>query len=106
MSGSDRNGTASRGRLQLEGDKLIRELHARLARGEFKGLGPVTFRDGSTLPDAELVVRIMLADWSHYDDLPPEQRDDLFVRARRLALLEDLRALVVTLDRRRGRAST
>ena len=82
-------------------DGFIRAVHARLARGDFAGLGPVGVHGGTL--DAELAVRIMLADWCHFDDLPAEQRDDVLMVARRRGVLHDLRELVATLDARRGR---
>ena len=81
--------------------EFIREVRGRLARGDFAGLGPVGVHGGTL--DASLAVRIMLADWHHFDDLPAAQRDDMLLVARRRLVLSDLRALVATLDERRGR---
>jgi len=45
----------------------------------------------------------MLADWDHFDNLTPEQRDDYSMAARRLQVLADLDAFRQRLD---GRADT
>ena len=79
-------------------DGFIPALRGRLERGEYANLGPVDLGELSPLGDAELVLRVMLADWDHFDDLSPEQRDDFLVAARRLAVLRDLSTLVERLD--------
>ena len=73
-------------------DEWISDLRDRVARGELDGLGPIPL-DGAAVVGTETVVRIMLADLDHYDDLPPEQRQDLLVQARRGLLLRDFRQL-------------
>lgn len=100
---SQSDGEHSTADVAARADGFIPGVRARLERGEFAGLGPVTFRDGGTLPDAAIALRIMLADWQHFDDLPAEQRDDVLMVARRRGVLHDLRELVATLDARRGR---
>ncbi len=54
----------------------ISNLRGCLDRGELAGHGPITLRDGSRLPDAELAVRLLLADLAHLDALPPARYPD------------------------------
>src|SRR3954447_5173183 len=84
-------------------DGFIPELRGRLDRGEYANLGPVDLGELSPLGDAEKALRVMLADWDHFDDLTPEQRDDFQVAARRLQVLADLEAFQ---QRLHGRADT
>src|SRR5215207_6580197 len=72
---------------------FVRELRERFTLGEYARLGPVDLGEWAPLRDPELVVRIMLADWDHFDDLSPEQRNDFLVAVRRLSVLLDLRTL-------------
>src|SRR4051812_6090815 len=81
-------------------DGFIPELRGRLDRGEYANLGPVELGTLESLGDPELVLRVMLADWDHFDNLSPEQRDDYQVAARRLRMLADLHALQQQLDGR------
>ena len=81
-------------------DGFIPELRGRLDRGEYATLGPVDLGESAPLGDPELVLRIMLADWDHFDSLSPKQRDDYLVAARRLTVLADLHALWQRLDGR------
>ena len=74
-------------------DGFIPELRGRLDRGEYANLGHVDLGESAPLGDPELALRIMLADWDHFDSLSPEQRDDYRVAARRLTVLADLHAL-------------
>ena len=73
-------------------DGWISGLRSRVARGELDGLGRIPL-DGTAVLGVATVVRIMLADLDHFDDLPPEQRQDLLVEARRRLLLRDFRRL-------------
>ena len=73
-------------------DAWISDLRGRVARGELDGLGTIPL-DGAAVLGTATVVRIMLADLDHYDDLPPEQRHDLLVEARRRMLLRDIARL-------------
>ena len=73
-------------------DAWISDLRGRVARGELDGLGTIPL-DGAAVLGTATVVRIMLADLDHYDDLPSEQRRDLLVQARRELLLRDFRRL-------------
>ncbi len=73
-------------------DAWISDLRGRVARGELDGVGAIPL-DGAAVLSTATVVRIMLADLDHYDDLSPEQRQDLLVRARRRLLLADFRRL-------------
>ncbi len=66
----------------------VAELRARVARGELDGRGAIAVGGGQLAVD--LAARMMLADLDHYDDLPPEQRQDPLIVARRLRLLADL----------------
>jgi hypothetical protein len=79
-------------------DGFIPELRGRLDRGEYANLGPVDLGESAPLRDPELVLRILLADWDHFDNLSHEQRDDYGVAARRLKVLADLHALRQRLD--------
>ncbi len=81
-------------------DGFIPELRGRLDRGEYANLGPVDLGELAPLSDPELALRVMLADWDHFDDLSPEQRDDYGVAARRLAVLADLHTLWWRVDGR------
>src|SRR3954466_12414214 len=81
-------------------DGFVPELRGRLERGEFANIGPVELGDLSPLHDPELALRIMLADWDHFEHLTPEQRDHYSVAARRLQVLADLDALRKRLDGR------
>jgi len=74
-------------------DAWIGELRARLARGELADLRPLTVNDGIPPMPGELIVRIMLADLDHFDDLDFMRRRAPDVVARRRALLEDLHRL-------------
>ena len=69
----------------------IAELRGRVARGALDGHDDVAVTGGS-MP-AGVAARIMLADLDHYDDLPPEQREDLLIKARRGLLLRDFHLL-------------
>ncbi len=69
----------------------IAELRGRVARGELDGQGNIAV--GRGVLAAGLAARIMLADLDHYDDLSPEQRQDLLVETRRRLLLADFRRL-------------
>jgi len=82
---------------------FVPELRGRLDRGEYANLGPVGLGELSPLGDPETALRIMLADWDHFDNLTPEQRDDYSMAARRLQVLADLDAFRQRLD---GRADT
>jgi hypothetical protein len=73
-------------------DGWIAELRGRVARGELDDVGPIPV-DGAAVLGPAVIVRIMLADLDHYDDLPPEQRHDLLVEARRRMLLRDIARL-------------
>ena len=84
-------------------DGFIPALRGRLDRGEYANLGPVDLGELAPFGDPELALRVLLADWDHFDDLTPEQRDDYGVAARRLTVLADLNALQQRLD---GRADT
>ena len=68
-------------------------LRGRLARGELAGLGRIDLGDGAGPLPGELLVRILLAELDHYDDLPLRRRRDPFTASRRLRLLDDLRRL-------------
>ncbi len=81
-------------------DGFIPELQGRLDRGEYANLGPVDLGELSPLSNPQLALRIMLADWDHFDDLSPDQRDDYRVAARRLTVLADLHELQQRLDGR------
>ena len=83
-------------------DGFVPELRGRLKRGEYANLGPVDLGELGPFGDPELALRVMLADWDHFDDLSPEQRDDYRVAARRLTVLADLDALRQRLDGRQG----
>ncbi len=69
----------------------IADLRRRVARGELDGLGHFAVLRGRL--DVGLAARIMLADLDHFDNLPPEQRRDLLVEARRRMLLRDFARL-------------
>jgi hypothetical protein len=71
----------------------IATVRERLARGELADLGPMPVLDRFAPLPGELVVRIMLADYEHYDDLPLARRREPLIVAQRLALLADLRRL-------------
>ena len=79
-------------------DGFIPELRGRLDRREYANLGHVDLGESAPLGDPELALRIMLADWDHFDSLSPEQRDDYGVAARRLTVLADLSAFAKLLD--------
>ncbi len=81
-------------------DGFVSELRARLDRGEYANLGPVNLGELSPLGDPEKALRIMLADWDHFDTLSPEQRDDYRMAARRLTVLADISAFAKLLDGR------
>ncbi len=81
-------------------DGFIPELRERLDRGEYAKLGPVDLGELAPLGDPELALRIMLADWDHFDSLSPEQRDDYQMAARRLRVLADISAFAKLLDGR------
>jgi hypothetical protein len=49
-------------------DGFIPELRERLNRGEYANLGPVNLGELSPLEDPEKALRIMLADWDHFDN--------------------------------------
>jgi hypothetical protein len=86
-------------------DGFIPELRGRLDRGEYAGLGHVDLGQAAPLGDPELVLRILLADWDHFDDLPRARRNDYRVASRRLTALADLDALRQQLDGETGEAS-
>ena len=69
----------------------ITELRQRLARGELAGLGLVDV--GGLRLRGEWAVRVMLADLSHHDTLPPDLAGDPLVPIRRAKLLVDFRRL-------------
>jgi hypothetical protein len=71
----------------------VGELRGCLGRGELAGLGRIDLGDGAGPLDGEVLVRVLLAELDHYDDLPPERRRNSFTVARRLRLLDDLRRL-------------
>ena len=71
----------------------IASVKQRLERGELAELAPMAVLDGFPPLPGELFVRIMLADYDHYDDLPPARRREPAIVRQRLALLEDLRRL-------------
>jgi hypothetical protein len=68
----------------------IESVKQRLARGELTHLGPMPV--GNDLPNlpGELFVRIMVADYEHYDDLSPERRRAAETIAQRVALIKEL----------------
>jgi hypothetical protein len=74
-------------------DAWIDALRGRLDRGELAGLGPLSLRDGASSLPGELVVRIMLADLEHVDDLARLERWAGRAAWRRRALHEELRRL-------------
>ncbi len=78
-------------------DGFVPELRGRLDRGEYANLGPVDLGELAPFGDPELA---LLADWDHFDDLTPEQRDDYGVAARRLKVLADPDAFRQRLDGR------
>ena len=71
----------------------IGAVRARLARGELADLGVLDLGDGTPPMEGELLVRIMLADFDHFDDLTPMRRREPDVVARRRALLQSLHRL-------------
>ena len=73
-------------------NEWIVELRVRVSRGELDGVGPIP-ADGAAVLGTALLVRVMLADLDHYDDLPAEHREDLLVEARRRTLLRDFARL-------------
>ena len=75
----------------------IENVRQRLERGELAHLGPMAV--GNDLPNlpGELFVRIMVADYDHYDDLSTESRREAGTIAQRVALLEELRQLRATI---------
>ena len=79
-------------------DGFIPELRGRLDRGEYANLGPIDLGESAPLGDPELALRVMLADWDHFDDLSPDQRDDYHVAARRLNVLADISTFAKLLD--------
>ena len=81
-------------------DGFIPELRGRLGRGEYANLGPIDLGESAPLGNPELALRVLLADWDHFDSLSPKQRDDYLVAARRLTVLADLHALWQRLDGR------
>ena len=81
-------------------DGFVHELRGRLDRGEYANLAPIALGELAPLGDPELVLRIMLADWDHFDDLSADRRDDYGVAARRLTVLADLFALWRRVDGR------
>ncbi len=81
-------------------DGFIPELRGRLDRGQYSNVGSVDLGELAPLGDPELALRIMLADWDHFDSLSPEQRDDYLMAARRLTVLADLSAFAKLLDGR------
>jgi hypothetical protein len=83
-------------------DGFIPVLRGRLGRGEYAECGPVDLGEWAPLGNPERVLRVMLADWDHFHDLSPAQRDDFQVAARRLAVLRDLRLFLQRLDASRG----
>ena len=83
-------------------DGFVPELRERLNRGEYANCGPVNLGELSPFGDPEKALRIMLADWDHFENLTPEQRDDYGVAARRLRVLADLDAFRQRLDGRQG----
>ena len=84
-------------------DGFIPELRGRLDRGEYANFGPVNLGELSPLGDPEKALRIMLADWDHFDTLPRKQRNDYQVAARRFQVLADLHVLQQQLE---GRVDT
>lgn len=57
------------------------------------GVAPIDVGDGTDRLPGEMVIRIMLADLDHLDDLPPEAGEWLDVTDRRRALFDDFRRL-------------
>ncbi len=81
-----------RGVERNELDAWISDLRGRVARRELDDRGPLPL-DGAAVLGTATIVRIMLADLDHYDDLPHEQRQDVLVEARHRLLLHDFRRL-------------
>lgn len=71
----------------------IATVKTRLERGDLAQLDPISVADGWPSLPGELFVRIMVADYEHYDDLSLERRREPETIALRLGLLADLRRL-------------
>ena len=71
----------------------IESVSERLACGEFAGLPAIPVGPGMPSLPGEMFVRIMLADYDHYDDLSLERRRERWTIHMRIALLHDLRQL-------------
>ena len=71
----------------------IATVKERLARGEMADLGPMDVLNGFPPLPGELFVRIMVADYDHYDDFPLARRREPTMVVQRLALVADLRRL-------------
>jgi hypothetical protein len=75
----------------------IERVKHRLARGELAELEPMPVGGGFPPLPGELFVRVMLADYEHYNDLSPERRwrpETIVLRAALLADLRRLRAVI------------
>lgn len=73
--------------------RWIDDLRHRLADGGLAGIGPIDIGDGTAHLPGETVIRVMLADLDHLDELPPEAREWTDAPSRRTALLDDFRRL-------------
>jgi hypothetical protein len=71
----------------------IATVRERLTSGALADLAPISVGEGYPSLPGELYVRIMVADYDHYDDLTLERRRAPETVALRLALLADLRRL-------------
>jgi hypothetical protein len=70
----------------------IAELRGRLDRGELAGLGPLDLGSGE-FPNAEILVRVMLADLDDLYGGPSTRREQPLSRERRYTLSDELRRL-------------
>jgi hypothetical protein len=79
--------------VEVEPDRWIEDLRARLAAGDLSGLAPFDLGDGTGRFPGDVTVGIMLADLDHLDGLPtavldvlevPERRDRLMAAFSRL----------------------
>jgi hypothetical protein len=71
----------------------IAAVKTRLERGDLAQLDPISVGDGWPSLPGELFVRIMVADYEHYNELSLERRRQPETIALRLGLLADLREL-------------
>jgi len=76
------------------------KIQAGLENRDFAGLGPIAVGGGASLPDAELVARILLADVEHWAER--EHWDHQVSPARWDRLAEDLRAFLREVERLRA----